>query len=435
MTNLIQRPNTIRAISGGRSVKSDNPYYQINPKRSINHPSLSYRLLNLQRKQLFNQPFDRLKQLAFDLSPEINKTLHDFVSYCNPGWVIEADSQRAENATVEFIEELADLHGSFDNLLDMSFGNLFKEGATLKELVLSDDARMPVDVYIPDPNVVEFRKLERGPRGKVWVLGQYQEGVWTPLDDPTIFYLANEPEAERPQGRPIINPAIYDAVSLILIKQAVQRVLENSGYSRIDYAINTEILLKLIGHDEEELSDLDADERDSSIIKDFIEDVKKELENKEVDSDYVHADVVEANYAPGAASGNALASVDSFVHRLQQAVTSGGKSIPLLMGDNESLAESQADRSLETYVDGTILPVQIKESQQWSSLFTLANQVRGIRGDVNFQFQKRRVRDLKSIAETEKIEIENILARLERGLMTDDEAMMEIEMLKDPLIV
>ena len=90
---------------------------------------------------------------------------------------------------------------------------------------------------------------------------------------------------------------------------------------------------------------------------------------------------------------------------------------------------------METYVDGTITPIQEKESDQWSKIFTLANQVRGIRGDVRIRFQKRRVRDLKSIAETEKIQLENILVKIENGFITAQEAQREIDMLHDPLIV
>ena len=435
MNNLMNRPKSTRAIAGGRLVESKYESLQINPSAITNQPSFSYQLLNLQRKKLFSLPFDRLKQLAFDLSPELNKTHWDFLRYCNPGWVVEAETTRAEIATLEFIDELADVHGSFDNLLEMSFSNLFKHGASLKELVLDNGGREPIDIFIPDPNVIEWRKLERGARGKVWVMGQYQQQGWVPIEDPTVFYLALDAEPERPQGKPLIDPAIYDAISLVLIKQAVQRVLENQGYSRQDYVIDTEKLLNLIEYDDENLSELDKDEKEAGEISKFIDDVKRELENKEVDSDYVHADIVTANYAPGSLSGNSLSSVDNFVHRLQQGVTVGGKSIPLLQADNESLAESQADRSLETYVDGTIVPIQEKESEQWSGLFTLANQVRGIRGDVNFQFQKRRVRDMKSIAETEKIQLENILMKLENELMTREEAMAEIEMLHDPLVI
>lgn len=433
--NLANKPATIRAIAGGRAVQDHYQFVQISPRSSQNQPSQSYRLLNLQRKQLFNLPFRMLKELAFDLSPELNKTLWDFQRYCNPGYIIEGESDRAVSATQEFIDELADIHGSFDNLLEVSFGNLFKDGSTIKELVLSEDARTPIDVYIPDPNIAEFRKLDRGARGKVWVLGQIQDGAWTPLEDEAIFYLALDGSPDRPQGKSLINPAIYDSISLILIKQAVQRVLENQGYSRQDYIVRTEALLRLIEHEDQDLSPYDQDQRDANEIDRFIQQVKSELENKEVDSDYVHSDIVEVNYAAGTLSGNSLNSVDSFVHRLQQGITVGGKSIPLLLGDNESLAESQADRSLETYVDGTITPIQEKESQQWSSLFTLANRVRGIRGAVSLKFQKRRVRDLKSIAETEKIQLENILTKLQNDFISQADAVREIEMLHDPLII
>ena len=434
-TSLVNRPHTLRAIAGGRAIKDDRPLQVLNPRTLDYQPSTSYNLLNLQRKNLFKLPFQQLKQMAFDLSPELNKTHWDFLRYCNPGYIVEADSDRAVNAATEFIDELSDIHGSFDNLLENSFSNLFKSGRTIKELVLSEDARMPVDVFVADPDTIEFRKMDRGARGEVWVLGQMTKTGWEPLEDESIFYLAVDGDAKNPYGQSMINPAIYDAISLLLIKQAVQRVLENQGYSRQDYSVDTEKLLNLLLVENEELTDIEQDTNNSDLVNRFLEDVKEALEKKEVDSDYVHADLIGVNYAPGSLSGNALSSVDSFVHRLQQGVTVGGKSIPLLQADNESLAESQADRSLETYVDGTITPIQEKEADQWSRILTLANRVRGIRGNVNLMFQKRRVRDLKSIAETEKIQIENIIAKRDAGFISPQQAADEIELLHDPLII
>ena len=435
MNALVNQPHSIRALAGGRVIK-DNDYTGTLTPRAINYsPGNSYSLLNTARKQLFSLPFKQLQKIAFDLSPELNKTLWDFLRYCNPGYVVEGESTRAENAALEFIERLGDMHGSFSNLLEMSFINLFKYGRTVKELILSQDSRYPEDIFIPDPEIFEFRKVNRGVRGKVWVLGEMQQQGWVPLDIEGIYYLALDNEPNNPYGRSMVDPAIYDAISLILIKQAVQRVLENQGYSRQDYSIDTEKLLMLIQEDDDESDELQADQQQANFINKFIDDVKVELENKQVDSDYVHMDLINVNYAPGSLSGDALNSVDSFVHRLQQGVTVGGKSIPLLQGDNQSLAESQADRSLETYVDGTITPIQKKESEQWSDLFSLANQARGIRGRVNFLFQKRRVRDFKSIAETEKIALENILVKLQNEFITQEDAIRQVQELRDPLIV
>ena len=434
---LVKKPNSVRALAGGRAIKEVVNPMPVTGVTIDNRPSISYNLLNLQRKNLFSLPFQQLRQLAFDLSPELNKTLWDFLRYCNPGYVIEADTTRAENAAYEFIEQLADIHGSFSNLLETSFGNLFKTGRTLKELVLSENAREPIDVYIPDPEIIEFRKMERGARGEVWVLGYRSKTGWLPLEDEGIYYLALDSSPKNPYGESLVNPAIYDSIQLLLIKQATQRVLENQGYSRQDYSINAEGLLRMVHEDdtEDEAGEVSLDERQAEFIKKFLDQVREELQKKEVDSDYVHTDLIEVNYAPGSLAGDALNSVDSFVHRLQQGVTIGGKSIPLLMADNESLAESQADRSLETYVDGTITPIQEKESDQWSKLFSLANQVRGIRGEVRLLFQKRRVRDLKSIAETEKIQIENILTKLQNDFIDQEEAARQIEMLRDPLVI
>lgn len=267
---LTDRPETLRAIAGGRAITEQKQQWAQNSTTDNIQPSISYSYLNLQRKNLFRLPFPVIRKIAFDISPELNKTFWDFLRFCNPGYIIEGDSDRAERATNEFISELTDMYGSFDNLLEMSFGNLFKDGRTVKELVLSEDARTPIDVFVPDPNIFEFRKIQRGARGLVWVLGQVQERGWVPLEDPTIFYLALDSDPKHPQGRSLVNPAIYDTISLILIKQAIQRVLENHGYSRQDYSVDTERLLGLIQEEQEDLTAKEMDERESSLINRFL---------------------------------------------------------------------------------------------------------------------------------------------------------------------
>ena len=60
-------------------------------------------------------------------------------------------------------------------------------------------------------------------------------------------------------------------------------------------------------------------------------------------------------------------------------------------------------------------------------------QVEGRRGDFFFGFKKQRVLDRKVIAETKKIQIENVIVKEDRGYITNEQAVQEIESLNDPL--
>ena len=60
-------------------------------------------------------------------------------------------------------------------------------------------------------------------------------------------------------------------------------------------------------------------------------------------------------------------------------------------------------------------------------------QSQGIMPDLTFKFKKQRIRDRKEIAETEKIQIENITTKEDRNYITPDEAKEEIKQLRDPL--
>ena len=54
-------------------------------------------------------------------------------------------------------------------------------------------------------------------------------------------------------------------------------------------------------------------------------------------------------------------------------------------------------------------------------------QVEGRQGDIFFGFKKQRVLDRKVIAETKKIQIENVMTKEDRGYITNEQAIQEIE--------
>ena len=67
--------------------------------------------------------------------------------------------------------------------------------------------------------------------------------------------------------------------------------------------------------------------------------------------------------------------------------------------------------------------------------FDIANQVQGIQSDILYQFKRQRAYDRKQFAEFIKLETETVLAKLEAGVISVDEAREEIDNLKDELVV
>ena len=395
-------------------------------------PSSSWRTLQLQRRQLLSLSSERLTEIAQDLSPQVNKGVWDFLLFANPGYELTGESTRADRALREFQERLDNQHGYIGSLLDSCFTGLLFGGAFFLELVL-DDMGMPVDLVVLDPVVALFRRREDSLRGQYWQLGQRQMGgSFVPLEHETIVYAPVKKFPDKPYGRPVVTSAIYASVFLLGLIQDLRRVVANQGFSRQDYEVNLESILTLLSYADPGTTD--SDTRVAEFINENLFQIRDELKKLDVDSDYVHTSTVQVNYATGGVVASNLAGVDTLVRMLERQVTNGMASIPLLMADNESLAETQASRQVENYTS-QVMSMQERLAGILSRLLTLSLRAQGIMGEAFFQFRKQRILDAQTVAQTEDIQVQTILAQLESGVISSAEAREKIDLLRDPLFV
>jgi len=396
-------------------------------------PASSWRTLQLQRNQLLSLSSARLTQIAKDLSPQINKAIWDWLLFCNPGFVIESESSRAESVADEFIEKLDDYNGYIGALWDSCFSSILFGGAFFLELVLDDGGRSAEDLVVLDPATALFRRVSGGPRGQRWQLGQRIRGRgFVPMEFPTISYVPFKKEPDQPYGDPVVGSAIYASVFLLGLVQDLRRVVANQGFSRQDYEVNTELLLQLLTYVDPGVTDTDT--KVSEFLDEHLQQIRDQLEKLDVDSDYVHPDLVKVNYATGGVVASNLAGVDTLVRMLERQVTNGAASIPILMADNQSLAETQASRQVENYVS-QVMSVQERLSHVLSRLLNFALRARGVRGEVTFKFKRQRYLDDQTVAETESLKVASILDQEAAGVIDAIEARRQIDELRDPLLV
>ena len=399
---------------------------------SRDDPSGSWNTLEVQRKYLLQLPTDRLVQIALDLSPQVNKGLWDFLRFSNPGYVINIENKNSKKIIDDFIEQMSIIYGSFDVMLDRMFASLFIGGAFFLELVIDDEGRNAINIAIIDPVMARYRRREEQPLGQYWELGQAgrNSGDFLSLTgNPRIKYLPIDTLPDKPYGRPMISSSIYASIFLLGLIQDLRRVIANQGLSRTDYSIKSEELLKLIEQAGDNIAGDDA--KTAAFIKKHITDVENALGNLEVDSNYVHLDTVEVNYADSGTS-QTMPGVDTLVRTLERQITNGLKSIPLLMGSNEAVAETHANRQLEFYL-AAVTSMQDELTSILEKFFSIALQLQGKSDEVTFSFRKLRATDKKTIAETEKIQIENIITKRDAELITPKQAILESEAVTDPL--
>ena len=157
------------------------------------------------------------------------------------------------------------------------------------------------------------------------------------------------------------------------------------------------------------------------------------LANLDVDSDYVHLSTVQVNYATSPIQTN-MAGLDTLVTNLQRDVINGMNSVTVLSSLLDSTTETHGTLLLDYYV-GAIQSVQEEVADMLGDYFQIGNQVQGIRSDPTVQFKKQRTRDRKSIADTEKVQTDTILAKFDAGVIDRDEAREEISQIRDELVV
>lgn len=424
------------ARAGGRITRDSQTHWGTLRRGAVAarpDPAASWRTLHLQRSQLLALSSSRLAQIAQDLSPQINKGIWDFLLFANPGYVLTADTSRGEAALVDFEHRLEEQHGYIGSMIDACYNSILFGGAFFLELVLDEFGRMPVDLVVLDPMTAMFRRFEDEVRGQYWQLGQRDiAGQFQAIDTPFVIYAPVKKFADEPYGRPVVTSAIYAAVFLLGLIQDLRRVVANQGFSRQDYEVNLSEILTLLSYVDP--GTVDSDTKVAEFIDEHLSQIRKELSRMDIDSDYVHTSTVQVNYATGGVVASNLAGVDTLVRMLERQVTNGMASIPLLMADNESLAETQASRQVENFVS-QVHSMQRRLASMLSRLLTLGLRSQGIRGEAHFSFKKQRILDAQTIAETESTQVESILQQVEVGVLTAADAREQIDNLRDPLFV
>ncbi len=103
----------------------------------------------------------------------------------------------------------------------------------------------------------------------------------------------------------------------------------------------------------------------------------------------------------------------------------GLKTMPLLMGSNEAVSETHANRQWEIYVAG-IKALQHLAEQMVERLLTLALQMQGLRAVVSFRFAELRASEQLRDAQTEAALIENAKQKYLFGWISQQEAALEV---------
>ena len=392
-------------------------------------PSASWRELEVMRSDLLNLPYSRLAQIALDLSPEVNKGLHDFLRFVNPSHVLRNSNPVAEQASHAFMRQLDTYYGSFRSHIDSLWSGIFLTGSAFPELILGEGGRAPLDLVFNDPGSARFRRERDALRGPRWRLGQETREGFNYLDDtPLVKYLGFDRLTDNPYGRPIVGPAVHSSVFLLGLIQDLRRVIVNVGLSRTDYSLDGEELLKMIGRNPEIANDSNAT---SQFIAEQIAKIRSVLSHLDVDEDFVHVSALKVNYATNPMTVN-LSGLSTVVETLQQNVVNGFKGISALLNIMNSTTETHIRSQLEYFVSA-LQSLQDEVAAMLSEFFDIANQVQGISGETEFRFRRQRSADKMAMAQIEEIRTNTVVSKVDSMIITAEEGKAEIDTFRNEL--
>lgn len=389
---------------------------------------VDWRALDLDARTLDRINTADLVEMMTDLSPEVSGALWHFIRFCNPGW--EAAALRPGTEIVdavgqarldEFLATLGKAYGAVDVVWNKLFATAFLRGAFFAEIVADERGRMPVDLVVVDPQAAEFRERADPARGMVWQLGQRRDERWVALDGPTVAYVPVDPvPGKAPYGRSLVTPAVFSSLFLLSLLHDLRRVVAQQGYPRLDLAVSLDRL-----NDEmpDEMED-DGGKR-SAWVNSVIEEIAGAYANLQPDDAYVHTDVVTVNRPVGAVDASSLGAVDSLIRAVERMATRGLKTMPLLMGSNEAVSETHANRQWEIHAAG-IKALQHLAEQLLENLLTQALQMQGVRAAVRFRFAELRASEELRDAQSEGMRIDNALNKYLAGWISQDEAALAV---------
>lgn len=415
-----------RAVAGGR-VTMDNPgdawlgtSWVIDPPEDYED---EWRLGNFDAKTLDKVSPTRLVEILSDLSPEVSRALWDFLLLCNPGWTVTATRPggktkypAAQKALDAFLKTLGQRHGTVDVVFAGIFMGAFWRGAMLTEIVLDEMGRMPLDIVVVDPHCIRFKKVIDPILGAVWQLGQWQGGEWVSLDLPTICHVPIHPALGRaPYGRPMMSPALFTALFLLSMLHDLKRVVQQQGYPRLDISIDLEKLVS-------EFPEVEGDPAKYQAWADQLVSMVTQVYSRlEPDDAYVHTSTVTVNRPVGTVDASSLGAVDALIKANERMATRALKTMPLMMGLDQSTNETDSNRQWEIFAAG-IKSVQHFAETSLSRQLTLAMECQGIQAEVDFKFAELRAAEELRDEQTRTMRISNTRAEYDNGWISQEEA-------------
>ena len=421
---------------GAGQVTIDGPIDEATPLNYIASPRSpweKWEFKELDEDNLSRYSIDEIYDIIVSVSPEANLSLWHANRFVNPYFWFEFDNPedaKTIDAVDRMMEMFTNYYGGFDTLVAQAVSGLFTRGSLFAEIVLANRAGgllEPVDLLVRDPIWVRFQKQDDPNRGRVWHYGQWINHKFVSFqNDPSVVYMPLDPFPGPMYGRSMMGSAIYCTTFLVGMLREIRRVIANQGYPRLDISVDLESLESIYNQ-------LKSSNPETASFPEWAQsqmDNITALYNKlKAHQAFVHDTSVNVNPHPGVLNSQ-LSMLDEIIRILERQLVRAYKSVPLLHGSNESLAESQADAQWVIYSE-SINALKRAIAIVFSMLISYGLRMSGIPNRARLHFGTVNEMQAKLRAETRQIEIQNVVLQMDAGLIDIEEGQEQIDALKN----
>ena len=385
---------------------------------------------------------DKILLIIKSVCPPIAKAHWDFQQFCNNQWSWKCENgpdSVGTDATNKFMDRLMETQQGFDVILNKIVSGGFLRGSIASELVIH--RRVPVDLVPFDPIIVRWAPRENVPRGQHEVMGQFKNGEFVEYKYGTVKSLPINSQIGTNYGLPMIDSCIFSSIFMVGLLYDIKRVISQQGYYRLDFSLDWEAMQTKIEKNRVEPGEVDA------FIESQLTKLREYYDKLGPNDSIAHTSDIEIGDIGGALTTQGLGSLNSIIDWLNNQITLACKTVPILMGINNSTSETHANRQWENYM-ATIRSFQRSNIRMLEYQFNRSYQYQGIQDKIKFQFQELSLTTALNQAVYEQQKLQNIDDALNmhvRGvspegreiiakpvpLMTEEEALLEWEQTRE----
>lgn len=404
----------VEGLTGGRAVQRVTDRWQFTGTDTQKRP--------LGREE---STIAALKTLR-DLEPSASHAVWNYLRMVNPGHDLrtyvfdgEGNENKEEGPAQAFLDDLVrnvggEYGGGLDQLHNVLALGLITTGAVCAEVAPTEEIDDVIDWYPVDPTLITFRRDEND----VLILGQkFRDGTFRALNANQVFYIPLDPDVDDPYGRPPLLPALGAALGKGQMINDLRAVAHNQGYPRLDVSINWKAIMEAAPTVlKQPGKELEFKEWTEGVLATVVTD----YESLNVDDTFVHYDWLDIKMVGGAAGVGAFdfAALEKILTRQ---LNSALKTLPILLGINETTSETHGSIQWQIQVQG-VAALQRLIKRVIEKLANTSLQIKGLQAHAKVEYETIRTVDRLFEAQADFFETRTVQIQELAGWRSHDEA-------------